>query len=231
VIDIKIFKGIPNNLRKSDINIIIDVLRAFTVSYYSFKKNIKKIILVNTIEEALKYKKNAYTILSGEIDGYKIRDFDIGNSPYEIYNINLKNKILVQKTTNGVKAVFNALNADQVFVTGFVNVCSLIEYIKNITDKDLIINIIVSDKEAEEDIACAEYIKKMLLNDIDKKKLDEETVFKIINSKNAKKFLNSMDMDFSINDLIMALSLEKNNFIMEVVKEENNIIIKRRING
>ena len=54
--NINIYQG-KTNLEHSDVNIIIDVIRAFSVSFFAFKRHVDKIKLVNLEEEALLAKK------------------------------------------------------------------------------------------------------------------------------------------------------------------------------
>lgn len=229
--NINIYQGVENKISYTDVNIIIDVIRAFSVSYYAFTAGVKKIFLVDSIEGALLLKQQSIDyILSGEISGYKIKEFDYGNSPYDIMNLDLTNKILVQKTTNGVKATLNYLNADNIYVTGFVNYYSLIKEIKKLNNYDLNINIIASHPDSDDDLACADLLKKCLLNNnINIKQLEEETIYRILNSNSAKKFLDKNNIDFSLLDLTMCMYPDRNNFVMKLKKENNIPMIYKEI--
>lgn len=55
---ITIVQGNDHSLPFSDIHIVIDVIRAFTVAHYAFLNGAKKILLVQTAEEALKLKES-----------------------------------------------------------------------------------------------------------------------------------------------------------------------------
>jgi len=230
--DINIVQGI-STLEYADVNIIIDVIRAFTVSYYAFQAGVGKIILVSTEEEANRIKKENY-VTSGEVNGYKIESFDFGNSPYDISKAELHKKNLLQRTTNGVKVTLSSLNADHIFVTGFINSLSLVNYIKFLragSQKEIFkVNIIASHPSGQDDYACANYIKKHLLDKCMNHKLcDEEIVYKIIKSDAAQKFFEEKNLDFSINDIIMSLSIENSNFVMEVNKNNEYVEIHKRI--
>lgn len=233
-ININITQGI-HDLPYADVNIIVDVIRAFTVSYYAFKSGVKEIILAKDESEAFQQKKNIpSSIISGEKNGYQIKGFDFGNSPYDISLSDLQKKILIQKTTNGVKATLNSLNAKNVFVTGFINSQTLISYIKKIikiSQQDSYnINIIASHPKGDDDLACAQYLKEHILNNVaNPKELDKETLYRILHSDAAEKFFNKDNKDFYINDIVMVLDIETSNFVIEVIQEENKIKLKKRI--
>lgn len=232
--DIQILQG-KQDLEYAEINIVIDVIRAFTVSYNAFKYGVDEIILVANEQDAfyLRDQGNDY-VISGEVNGYKIDGFDFGNSPYELSRVNLIEKTLIQKTTNGVEVTLNSLNADKVFVTGYVNALTLVNHIKEIIkdtpNESFRINIIASHPSGDDDLACAEYIKELLLNDnVDLKKLDEETIYRISNSEAAQKFWNQNNLDFSVNDIVMTLSPDKSDFVMEVMNLNDKVKLQKRI--
>ncbi len=233
-VEIEIFQGKEHQSKYADINIIIDVIRAFSVSYYAFKNKIREIVLVASEQEALELKKNnEQFVTSGEVNGYKIDSFDFGNSPYEISKSYLERKILIQKTTNGVATTLSSLNAEKVFVTGYVNALNLAKYVKNIIKEsnksNFKINIIASHPTGDEDLACAEYIKKIILeDDFSLKELDCATLYRISNCKAAKKFWDMDNKDFSINDIIMVLNIENSDFVMEVI-DDGRIKIKKKV--
>src|SRR5665647_2342174 len=104
-IDLRIIQGTEQGVPAADINIVIDVIRAFTVSHVAFRKGARAIFLVNTVDEAFALKaQHPDYLLAGEIAGLPIAGFDLDNSPYTVSMADVENKTLVQKTTHGVKA-------------------------------------------------------------------------------------------------------------------------------
>jgi len=201
----------------SDVNIVIDVIRAFSLAHCALNRGAKKIHLVNNTEEAFSLKRKAPDIiLTGEIGGYPIAGFDVDNSPSSLYRFNLKNKTLVQKTTNGVKAVLKCLQASYVFVTGFTCARSTAIHINNlIKSKDIrTINIITSHPSGDDDFACAEFIKAIILN---QKHLSADKVSeRIINSEAAKKFFNPNNDVFKEDDIKYCATEISSDFTMQV---------------
>lgn len=231
-INIQIFQG-SNILKHSDINVVIDVIRAFSVSHYAFINGIKEIILTNNEDEALNLKStNKEFLLSGEVNGYKIESFDFGNSPYEMESNNILGKTLVQKTTNGVKVTLESLDADYLFITGYSNAFTLsqhiVKLIKNIKKDTISINIIASHPTGDEDLACALYMKNLILDDfVSLKQIEEESVKRIVNSKAAYKFYDTQNKDFSILDITLCCIKRTSDFVMQVAQSNNQIKIKK----
>jgi len=230
-LSIKIIQGIED-LEYADINIVIDVIRAFSVSHQAFKMGVEEIYLTNSESDALAMKeKNPELLLSGEVNGYKISTFDVGNSPYDMRIFQLKNKKMLQKTTNGVKATLNAHNCKQLFVTGYSNAYVLANYIKKNLKSQSIkkINIIASHPTSDEDLACAEYIEKIILDDITHsiKEFEESIVHRIFQSQAAQKFIDAENRDFLLLDLVLCMTREDTDFIMQVTQEKNRVKIEK----
>ena len=230
---INIIQGNDNILPPSHINIVIDVIRAFSVSHQAFINGIEKIILTNSEQIALSLKNsNSNIILSGEVNAIKINSFDFGNSPYDIAHANLSDKTLVQKTTNGVKATLNALKTNQLFVTGYSNAYTTAMYIKKLLSKSnnkiKQINIIASHPSGDDDLACAQYIKTIIENKITSlKDIEENTVSRIIHSDAAYKFYDQNNPSFSVLDLSLCLIKTNCDFVMKVEECDQEIFIRK----
>ncbi|MDQ0258052.1 2-phosphosulfolactate phosphatase [Evansella vedderi] len=215
---IKIIQGNNNDLKASDINVVIDVIRAFTVAHYAFIHGTKEIFLVNSVEEGFNYKqKNPQFLLAGEVNGLPIEGFDLDNSPLSVIKSDLQGKTLIQKTTNGVKGTLNSLNADAIFVTGFTNARTTARYIHQISHmqkKNIQINIIASHPTGDDDLACAEYIKSIIEN---KNSVSAEDVKKRIeNSHVAAKFYDDTRPEFNREDISLCTRVVDSNFVMKV---------------
>jgi 2-phosphosulfolactate phosphatase len=163
---VTIIQGTEQRYPRADVNIVIDVIRAFTVAHIAFLRGAREIFLVNTVEEAfaLRQSRPDY-VLAGEIAGLPIIGFDMDNSPQRMSATEVDAKSLVQKTSNGVKATLLALNTDILLVTGFSNAANAALHAATLaTGKaDFTVNIIASHPSGDDDLACAEYIRDVLL--------------------------------------------------------------------
>lgn len=218
-IEIRIFQGSDQPYPAADINIVIDVIRAFTVSHVAFLRNVREVFLVNTVAEAfaLKAAHPAY-LLAGEIAGLPIENFDLDNSPLTFSMADIENKSLVQKTSNGVKATLLALNADTILVTGLSNARRTALHAKYMaaSKPHCVINIIASHAGDDDDLACAEYIQDILLG-LNQIKI-EAIQSRIRNSRPAQKFFDSEKADFDIRDIDFCTQEVECDFVMEVDK-------------
>lgn len=218
-IDLRIIRGTENAVPAADINIVIDVIRAFTVSQVAFSRGTRAIFLVNTVDEAFALKaQHPDYLLAGEVGGLPIADFDLDNSPFSVSMADVNDKILVQKTTHGVKATLSALNASQIFVTGFSNASQTAQHVRYLMASKgyRTVNVIASHAQDDDDFSCAEYIRDLILGlgQIS----PEEIVARICNSRSAKKFQVAEQNGFDPRDLDICTRQVQSDFVMEVDK-------------
>ncbi|WP_409272098.1 2-phosphosulfolactate phosphatase [Neobacillus sp. SCS-31] len=210
-----IYQGHCPRLPRSDVNIVIDVVRAFTVAHFAFLRGAREIILAGTEGDAFLLKeKNPGYLLAGEVQGLPIPGFDFDNSPARMAGADVRGRTLVQKTTNGVRAALNALDADAVFVTGFSNARTTAEYVLKRWPPGSIVNIIASHPDGDDDLACAEFIKGVLQGD---ECISVEAVAERIRcSGPARKFFDSSRPEFQAEDIAFCTREMPGRFVMHV---------------
>lgn len=145
--------------------IVIDVFRAFSTACYVFSAGAKRIVAVETIKDALTYKKtNPEYILIGERKGLKVDGFDYNNSPSQIKGESFQGKTIIMTTGFGTKGIIRATNADDVLTGSFVNSSAVVAYVKQ-KNPDTVSFVCTDDTfYNNEDFQCAAYIQS-LIND------------------------------------------------------------------
>ena len=218
--NIQIYQGNDLKLPDSDINVVIDVIRAFTVAHYAFIQGAEKILLAASVDEALTLKKKFPDyLLAGEINGLPIEQFELDNSPSNIVMEDIKKRSIVQKTTNGVNAALHSLNTNTLLVTGLSNASATARYILSLEKNGPIglINLIASHPSSDEDMACADYIKSMLLH---KEEELEKIQSRIRNSAAVKKFFDPSFPAFKPVDIDYCIKPIWSEFVMRVTYED-----------
>ncbi len=228
--EIRILQGTEHPYPAADVNIVIDVIRAFTVAHVAFQRGVREILLVNTVDEAQALKAgNPALLLAGEIQGLGIPGFDLDNSPYRVSRAELQGRTLVQKTTNGVKATLAALAARHVFVTGFSNATATASHVRALLARDRLrtVNVIASHPRDDDDLACAEFIRDRILA-LGQVSADA-VVARIRQSRPAAKFLVPPPNDFEPRDLDFCVHAQAGDFIMEVDRQATVPAIRKRV--
>lgn len=216
-IELNIIQGTAAEYPATDINIVIDVIRAFTVSHVAFLRGVREIFLVNTTEEAYALRvQNPGYLLAGEVDGLPIAGFELDNSPYTFSVADIENKSVVQKTTNGVKATLLALNAKMIMVTGLSNPKKTALHARQIATSmpHCKVNIVASHATDDDDLACAEYIRDHLLG-LNAIRL-EDIQHRIKVSRPAQKFTDPALPAFDERELRFCVEEVPCDFVMQV---------------
>ncbi len=105
----------------SSICIVVDVLRATTVIATLFERNCPAVHVAAGHESARGFARKHGYLLCGETRGYKVPDFDYGNSPVEFAALDFTGRPAVLSTTNGTKATVAVANARRVFLGAAIN--------------------------------------------------------------------------------------------------------------
>ena len=117
--------------------VVVDILRASTAICTAFMNGVKRIIPVETLDEAKLMKERGFMV-AAERDGI-VRDFaDFGNSPFNFTHERVKDKEIVYSTTNGTQAIKLASSSYLVIIGSFLNFSAIIKHIIN-EDKDILI--------------------------------------------------------------------------------------------
>ena len=186
--------------------IVVDVLRAFSVSYFINANNPKKYIVVDSIEQAFKLKNSIVdSLVIGERQGIKIEGFDFGNSPTEIIYQDFTNKTIIHTTTAGTKGLIVQKITNEVVAGSFVNANALVEYINK--KKINVVNIYCTAPRnvtnGEEDYYFADYLKSVLLGNI----LDFITIVEQLKLGTGKGFSENGFAPYS--DFVYCMELNK----------------------
>lgn len=211
--------------------VIIDVFRAFTCTPLMFALGLKKSILVSHPHEALALKnRDKDLILVGEVGGFPIEGFDLGNSPSEILQRGtsyFKGKTAVQRTSAGVQGALAALDvADEVMVASYniARATSQYIYAKQPVQVSLVAMGWDLKERAPEDDWCARYLAHLLgAGDYNHLQALREIIF----SKTAQRFLSPEEPKFPPEDPILCLQRDVYGFALKVRREKTAVVVDK----
>lgn len=152
--------------------IIIDVFRATSAMCVFLNNGGDQVIPVSTIEKAEQYRSQIHNLnskkclVAAERNGEIVPGFDLGNSPLSYINHNFTATSLVITTTNGTLAIDKAQQAgDGMILASFLNASSVVDYILNHSDKDILITCSGwKGRFCIEDVLLAGLLSKKLLS-------------------------------------------------------------------
>ena len=209
--------------------VIIDVFRAFTTAALAISLGAKKIYLVSDIDDAIALRDTGVAdYCVGEVDGKKPLGFDVGNSPFEITQFELKNKSLVLSTRAGVVGVNSVEKSDVIMGASLVNASATCEWLQQQAFKKVTIVAMgwAGRTRTDEDEICAMYMRNL----IEKRKTDHKSIKNmILASSHAAKF---DDVDFPwyhYQDRDIALDIDSIDCPIVISSEEGILVARQAV--
>ncbi|GAB2814289.1 2-phosphosulfolactate phosphatase [Actinoallomurus bryophytorum] len=153
------FLGIFELVETPSVAVVVDVMRAFTVAAWAFAQGAEKIVLAESLDEALALKARHPDWVALK-DGPPAPGFDIVNSPGLLRSIDLGGRTVVQKTTAGTVGALAVKEASLVLCASFVVAEATARLLRTRESDSVTFVITGEDGQADEDLACAEYIAR-----------------------------------------------------------------------
>ncbi|MET8059167.1 2-phosphosulfolactate phosphatase [Streptomyces microflavus] len=151
------FVGITELTAVPSVAVVVDVMRAFTVAAWAFARGAEKIVLAESLDDAL-----ALTTRHPEWvalkDGPPAPGFALVNSPGLLRSADLGGRTVVQKTTAGTVGALAVKDASLVLCAGFVVAEATAQLLRARGSESVTFVVTGEDGRADEDLACAQYI-------------------------------------------------------------------------
>ncbi|MGW7822995.1 2-phosphosulfolactate phosphatase [Streptomyces puniciscabiei] len=151
------FTGIPGTPKAPDVAVVVDVMRAFTVAAWAFRRGAERIVFAGTQQEALDLKARHPGWLAFQ-DGEPVPGFDLANSPAMLRSLDVRGRTVVQKTTAGTAGALAVADAGLLLCASFVVAGATAEVLRRARPETVTFVVTGNGGRAEEDLACAEYI-------------------------------------------------------------------------
>jgi 2-phosphosulfolactate phosphatase len=144
---------------------IIDVFRAFTTAAVALANGASSIVIVGSVEEALALREAGIgQIRMGEVQGRAPREFDFGNSPFEISTVDFCGKTIIQRTSAGTQGIVAASRAERLYAASLVTAEATVRALLS-GSPDQISLVAMGDNginRSEEDELCAIHLRNRL---------------------------------------------------------------------
>lgn len=118
--------------------VVVDILRATSCMTTAFAHGITNIMPFAKLEDCLAKKAEGY-YTAGERDGKKVEGCDLGNSPFEYMNPELKGKQIAFTTTNGTQAIAKSDGAREIIIGSFLNLSTVANYLRQSSNNVLVV--------------------------------------------------------------------------------------------
>jgi 2-phosphosulfolactate phosphatase len=145
--------------------VIIDVLRAFSVSAYALAGGAIECRLVAEVEEARALAGCIEgAVVSAEVEGLPVEGIAISNSPTMVREADLRGRTLVQRTSSGTQGVVAAAGAERLFACSLTVASATARAILAAEPETELVTLVATgaDRGHPEDAACASYVEAVL---------------------------------------------------------------------
>ncbi len=211
---------------ETDTVVVIDVLRAFTTSAYAFSEGVCDIALVSSVDDAFNLRKRfPNALILGEVDGYPVEGFDLGNSPSVLIGSDLSGKRLIQRTTAGTQGVIRSSQASNILATGLCTVSATVRKVLSLSPKSvtLVHTGVFQGGWGDEDVACADLIEANITG----MDLNIDSILqRVRESKSGGHYGDPDHAVFPSADLEAALETDRFDFAMSVDKEDGVLFLR-----
>jgi 2-phosphosulfolactate phosphatase len=215
-------------LHAQGIVVVIDVLRAFTTAAFAFQAGASVILPVGTVGEAVNLRQNLPgSVMMGEVEGSKPKEFDYSNSPAAISKIDLSGRTVIQRTSAGTQGIINAGDSQHLFAASFVVASATAARISRL-QPDQVSFIITGQslgRNGDEDRACGEYIADLISGDDP----DPRAYAPRVLTSTVGQFFRSNQLDYlTEQDIWLSLETNRFNFYLEVLNENGRLVMRKQ---
>ncbi|HEY8762309.1 MAG TPA: 2-phosphosulfolactate phosphatase [Candidatus Dormibacteraeota bacterium] len=204
--------------------VVIDVLRAFTVSAYAIAGGAREVLYVADLEQARELASRIPgAVLSAEVDGLPVAGVEISNSPTMIAAADLSGRTLVQRSSAGVQSLAAAAGASRLFAAGLVVAGATARCVRELMPE--LVTLVESRPDHPEDAACAAHLAVLLEGGSS----DLEALLAPLRTSGRYVELSSGRVaGFPASDLDLALELDRFDFCLPVERAEGGLLRVRR---
>ncbi len=205
--------------------VVIDVLRAFSVSAYALAGGAREIVLAGTVEEAVALREQfPGSLIMGEVDGLPCPQFDFNNSPTVLVAADLRRRRLIQRTSAGVQGVVRSTGADVLLAGSFVCAEATARYLLREQPESVtfVVTGVVYDRDGDEDTACADYLAALLYG---RRPPLEPFLERVRRSISGRLFDGANPIAFPASDLDYCTQVDRFDFAMRVKRREGLLVM------
>lgn len=209
--------------------VVVDVIRAFSTAAYAFAGGAERILVVDSVDEALALKAQHPTALVvGEDRGRRPEGFDLPNSPVAAHHADVAGRTLIQRTSAGTRGVVAARSAARLWCAGLVNASATARAVvtSGLGEPTYVITGFVADRPdrpGDDDRLTAEAIERARLGrDIEADKTAEA----LVTSDEAARTLELVPDDAHPHDIEYAARVDLFDFAMEAHRRDGHLELR-----
>ena len=216
------FVGIADLAEVPPVAVVVDVMRAFTVAAWAFAQGAEKIVLAESLDDALALKARHPDRVALK-DGPLTPGFDMVNSPGLLRSVDLGGRTVVQKTTAGTVGALAVKGAPLVLCAGFVVAEATARLLRARKSGSVTFVVTGDDGQADEDLACAQYLARRATE----AETDASGVLRrAADSRAAAELAGGVRQGVHPDDVELCLELDRFPFAMVAALEDSVMVLR-----
>lgn len=216
------FLGIAELAEVPPVAVVVDVMRAFTVAAWAFARGAERIVLAESLDEALALKARHPEWVAVK-DGPPAPGFDAVNSPGLLRSADLGGRTVVQKTTAGTVGALAVQDASLVLCAGFVVAEATAQLLRARRCDAVTFVVTGEDGRADEDLACAQYIARRAAGTGTDA---AEYLRRAGGSRAATELREGVRQGVHPDDVALCLQLDRFPFAMVAAPEDSHMVLR-----
>jgi 2-phosphosulfolactate phosphatase len=216
------FLGIAELVEAPSVAVVVDVMRAFTVAAWAFAQGAEKIVLAESLDDALALKARHPDWVALK-DGPPAPGFDAVNSPGLLRSIDLGGRTVVQKTTAGTVGALAVKEASLVLCASFVVAEATARRLRTSKSDSVTFVVTGEDGQADEDLACAQYIARRVA---EAGTDAAEFLHRAAESRAAAELAEGVRQGVHPDDVALCLELDRFPFAMVAALEDSLMVLR-----
>jgi 2-phosphosulfolactate phosphatase len=198
--------------------VVIDVIRAFSVSAYALAAGARECRLVGDLEEARSLAVRLdRAVISAEVDGLPVEGIPLSNSPTMVLEADLGDRTLVQRTSSGTQGIVAVTGAERLFAGSLVVASATARTILAHAPALVTLVAMGEDLHHSEDRACAEYLEGLMQSRPPKLEGLLQTLYA---TERYQRLTAGTSPGFPASDVELCLAADRFDFAMPVARDE-----------
>jgi 2-phosphosulfolactate phosphatase len=208
--------------------VVIDVLRSFTTTAYALSCGADEVIAVDSIDAARAIRASDPSVLAiGAVPGGgPVPGLDMGNSPSQIAALDLRGRRVVLYTAGGTRALVACSHASVLLAGTMVCAAATAAHLLALAPPSvtLVITGMWSDRDGDEDHACADLIEALLRGENPAR---ASYAMRVRSSDFGRRFSAGTDPNLPSADLDCCAAADRFDFALPIRRMSSGAMIRR----